>query len=101
MEPVADRSNIEELTELLNRLRALSKSASDSPETLLHLLRELESVHRDVLEGPFRASLPANRQKLFTLLQGMEKSGGWPYIPRLQLRTFLDLLDQDSADVAA
>jgi hypothetical protein len=22
----------------------------------------------------------------------MEKSGGWPYIPRLQLRTFMDLL---------
>ena len=26
----------------------------------------------------------------------MELSGGWPYIPRLQLRTFLDLLQQDN-----
>ncbi|MEB3304703.1 MAG: hypothetical protein VKL58_00650 [Cyanobacteriota bacterium] len=25
----------------------------------------------------------------------MELSGGWPYIPRLQLRTFLDLLHKE------
>jgi hypothetical protein len=25
----------------------------------------------------------------------MERSGGWPYIPRLQLRTFMDLLQRD------
>ena len=31
----------------------------------------------------------------------MEKSGGWPYIPRLQLRTFIDLLGQDSTGLAA
>ena len=28
----------------------------------------------------------------------METSGGWPYIPRLQLRTFLDLLDREELD---
>ena len=52
-------------------------------------------------QGPFRQSLPENRQKLFSLLQTMEKSGGWPYIPRLQLRTFIDLLGQDSMGMAA
>jgi hypothetical protein len=25
----------------------------------------------------------------------MEKSGGWPYIPRLQLKTFMDLMQSD------
>ena len=58
-------------------------------------------LHRDVQDGPFRQSLPENRQKLFSLLQMMEKSGGWPYIPRLQLRTFIDLLGQDSLGMAA
>jgi hypothetical protein len=28
----------------------------------------------------------------------MELTGGWPYIPRLQLRTFLDLLQKDQPD---
>ena len=50
---------------------------------------------------PFRESLPEGRQKLFALLKTMERSGGCPYIPRLQLRTFLDLLEQDPADMAA
>jgi hypothetical protein len=26
----------------------------------------------------------------------MERSGGWPYIPRLQLRTFMDLLQLEA-----
>ena len=26
----------------------------------------------------------------------MERSGGWPYIPRLQLRTFIDLLQREA-----
>ena len=30
----------------------------------------------------------------------MEKSGGWPYIPRLQLRTFMDLLQSGEAGAA-
>ena len=33
--------------------------------------------------------------------RGWKKNGGWPYIPRLQLRTFIDLLGQDSTDAAA
>ena len=31
----------------------------------------------------------------------MERSGGWPSIPRLQLRTFIDLLEQGPADMTA
>ena len=58
-------------------------------------------MHRDVQDGPFRQSLSENRQKLFILLQVREKNGGWPYIPRLQLRTFIDLLGQDSINAAA
>ena len=80
---------------------ALAEELDGNPEQLLLLLRDLERLHRDLQDGPFRQSLPEDRQKLFTLLQGMERNGGWPYIPRLQLRTFIDLLGQDALDAAA
>jgi hypothetical protein len=67
------------------------------PEQLLSLLRRIEQLHRSIQDGPFRSSLPADRNALFQLLSEMERSGGWPYIPRLQLRTFLDLLGPEAA----
>lgn len=79
---------------LLQNIDALSQELAGSPESLLSLLRQLEQLHRSIQDGPFRSSLPADRNHLFNLLQEMEKSGGWPYIPRLQLRTFMDLLQQ-------
>lgn len=89
------------LQPMLDQLRGLSEEHRGDPEMLLMLLRELEALHREIQDGAFRASLPEDRQKLFGLLQTMERSGGWPYIPRLQLRTFIDLLDQGPADMAA
>ena len=71
----------------------LGEQASGDPLELLSVLRQLEKLHRQLQEGPFRSSLPADRQKLFSLLQSMERSGGWPYIPRLQLKTFMELLE--------
>jgi hypothetical protein len=62
-------------------------------------LRQIEALHRRIQDGPFRTSLPADRHQFFTLLQAMETSGGWPYIPRLQLRTFLDMLERDDQDL--
>jgi hypothetical protein len=88
----------------LSILAALALELHDQPEALLALLRRLEHLHRQIQDGPFRASLPENRNQLFDLLEEMERSGGWPYIPRLQLRTFLDLLQregQESAPLAA
>ena len=85
----------------VGRPRRAGRGVEGKSRSTAHPLRELEALHRDVQDGPFRQSLPENRQKLFTLLQGMEKDGGWPYIPRLQLRTFIDLLGQDSIDAAA
>ena len=90
----------EQLTALLSGLQTLADQADGQPDVLLQLLRRLEELHRTIQDGPFRASLPADRGELFNLLQSMERSGGWPYIPRLQLRTFMDLMqsgDDDSA----
>jgi hypothetical protein len=85
------------LSHLLNEINSLAIDLDDDPEGLLALLRQLEHLHRHLQDGPFRASLPADRNLLFNLLQEMERSGGWPYIPRLQLRTFMDLLQRDSS----
>jgi len=81
-------------------LEQLAQTLKDDPQALLKLLRRLEQLHRSIQDGPFRASLPSGRNELFRLLEDMEHSGGWPYIPRLQLRTFMDLL-QVPAAVAA
>jgi hypothetical protein len=84
-------------TAVLAELEALATDLSGDPQALLDLLRQLEQLHRSIQDGPFRNSLPADRNELFSLLQEMESSGGWPYIPRLQLRTFMDLLQRENA----
>jgi hypothetical protein len=81
----------------LDRLAAVAAAHEGDSAALLQLLRQLEKLHRAIQDGAFRASLPSDRGSLFRLLQDMEQSGGWPYIPRLQLRTFLDLLQSDPA----
>jgi hypothetical protein len=84
----------------LSHLEQLAQELEGQPEALLALLRRLEQLHRTIQDGPFRASLPEDRNRLFALLAEMERSGGWPYIPRLQLRTFLDLLQREEGTSA-
>ena len=91
----------ERLDALLDGLTTLADDLQGNPEALLALLRSIEALHRSLQDGAFRSSLPENRQQLFNLLQTMERSGGWPYIPRLQLKTFIAMLDQPPADMAA
>ena len=99
--PTATSANWDDrLSAVLMELQSLAADVEGQPEHLLTLLRRLEELHRTIQDGPFRASLPADRGELFTLLQNMEKSGGWPYIPRLQLRTFMDLLQSGEAGAA-
>jgi hypothetical protein len=86
------------LQALLSEVDGLATELDGQPAPLLTLLRQIEALHRRIQDGPFRTSLPADRHQFFTLLQAMETSGGWPYIPRLQLRTFLDLLDREELD---
>ena len=83
--------------EELRALLALAESLEGDPAALLDLLRRLEKLHRTIQDGAFRNSLPEDRNCLYQLLESMEDSGGWPYIPRLQLRTFLDLLQREAA----
>jgi hypothetical protein len=80
----------------LAALAALAEGLANDPAGLLDLLRRLEQLHRSIQDGPFRSSLPADRNRLFQLLEAIEDSGGWPYIPRLQLRTFMDLVQRQA-----
>lgn len=86
------------LDTVIAELGSLAGELAGNPEGLLTLLRQLEQLHRTLQDGAFRSSLPADRSALFNLLREMEQSGGWPYIPRLQLRTFMDLLQRDRRD---
>jgi hypothetical protein len=64
---------------------------------LLALLRILENLHREIHDSYFQPSLPTNRQALYNLLKDIETNGGWPYIPRLKLRSLLvNLLEEDN-----
>jgi hypothetical protein len=99
-ETSASASWDERLNQVLADLQGLADEADGQADGLLLLLRRLEDLHRTIQDGPFRSSLPADRGELFNLLQSMEKTGGWPYIPRLQLRTFMDLLQSGEAGAA-
>jgi hypothetical protein len=80
------------LVSLEQQIWSLANARTGDAEALLQVLRILERLHREIQEGPFREALPINRQALYSLLRDMEAAGGWPYIPRLQLRTFIELL---------
>ncbi len=85
----------EEISQSIQKLAEVSKGNSIA---LLALLRLLESLHREVCEGPFQESLPDNRQALYALLRDIEAKGGWPYIRRMGLQSFLVNLCPDPAD---
>lgn len=86
------------LKALLAELSSLSLELANQPEALVNLLRQLEQLHRQIQDGPLRGSLPSDRHKLFELLQNLEQSGGWPYIPRPQLHNFLRQLQQQPSE---
>lgn len=78
---------------LRDTVQALVADRQDDGAGLLELLRELERFHRQIEQGPFREALPDGRNALYQLLQDMERSGGWPYIPRPRLRSLLKTLE--------
>ncbi len=65
---------------------------------LLALLRQLEQLHREIRDGVFQESLPVNRRQLYSLLKDIESEGGWPYIERMRLQTFLANLSQEAPE---
>jgi hypothetical protein len=68
--------------------RLINQSQAD-PVALLKILRFLENLHHDIRELHLQPALPVHRHELYALLREMESEGGWPYIPRMQLRDLL------------
>ncbi len=87
--PMADHP----LQALRDTVQALVVDRRGDRGGLLELLRELEHIHRQIEQGPFREALPEGRNALHQFLQDMERSGGWPYIPRPRLRSLLKMLE--------
>lgn len=82
-------SELPDFEQITNAITNLAEASKGDSIKLLALLRLLESLHRDVCEGLFQESLPDNRQALYALLRDIEAEGGWPYIRRMGLQSFL------------
>ncbi len=79
-------ASMNRLSEIANELHELADLHREDPVALLHLLRTLEQIHREIQAGYFQSALPISRQALYTLLRDIEENGGWPYIPRWKLQ---------------
>ncbi|NJR48488.1 MAG: hypothetical protein HC780_01945 [Leptolyngbyaceae cyanobacterium CSU_1_3] len=78
-----------ELQRVAHEIKDIAQKAQGNSLELLALLRMLEGAHREVCEGLFQESLPDNRRALYSLLKDIEAQGGWPYIHRMRLHSFL------------
>ncbi|HIK34088.1 MULTISPECIES: hypothetical protein [unclassified Thermosynechococcus] len=85
-----------DLNALAERIRMAADQANGNVHDLLALLRLLEQLHREICDNQFQAALPTNRQALYKLLRDIETNGGWPYIPRKRLASFLGAIQEES-----
>ncbi|NJN32724.1 MAG: hypothetical protein HC824_21675 [Synechococcales cyanobacterium RM1_1_8] len=92
--PEDTASPLPEFEGLTDSIRDLAGSREGDVQALLGLLRLLEQLHREIEDGPFRQALPTSRRALYQLLQDMERAGGWPYIPRLRLRSIMHWIEE-------
>ncbi len=81
-----------ELQEIASVVNDAALNCQGNAMALLALLRQLEQLHREIRDGVFLHSLPDNRQALYSLLKDIESHGGWPYIERMRLKSFLEKL---------
>ena len=83
---------------IADAVRILAEKHRSDCLSLLALLRLLENLHREIREELFLDTLPTNRQDLYALLRDMEAEGGWPYIPRPNLRAVIEQLSIEADD---
>jgi hypothetical protein len=77
------------LQQISMQIAHLTQESAMDAVTLLKILRFLEGLHHTIRETYFQPSLPNQRHELYALLREIEAEGGWPYIPRMQLREIL------------
>lgn len=92
------RRDLQAIAELV---QSVAQRHSGDGIALLALLRVLEASHRQICDSLFQDALPESRQHLYSFLRDMESQGGWPYIPRMKLRSLIESLEpalQDELD---
>ena len=82
-----------ELAEVYKALMDVAKERQNDCMGLLELLRFLETLHGQIRDHYYIASLPQNRGELYALLKEMEERDGWPLLPRSETRSLLKRLD--------
>lgn len=87
-----------ELEGIATAVHSLAQSCQGDSLALLALLRKLEELHREIRDGMFQESLPNSRHALHALLRDIEAEGGWPYIERMKLQSFLAGWQLDSVE---
>lgn len=93
LESTQFKANLEAIAALI---RTVAQEHQGSSLELLAILRLLEQLHQEIRDSFFQESLPDNRQALYNLLRDIELSGGWPYIHRMKLQSFLSNLPSDT-----
>lgn len=81
--------NVSDLEAIASLVWQSAQQRQGDGMALLALLRQLESLHREIRDGLFQDCLPDNRQALYSMLKDMEAEGGWPYIHRMKLQTVM------------
>lgn len=85
-----------DLRQIMLAIQQAAQARAGSCLDLLMLLRLLEEMHRLILNGTFRESLPNTRQDLYRVLQDLEEAGEWPYLPRLHIQALMQQLEEGS-----
>ncbi len=87
-------TDLPDLEVLSDRIWQISQSHQDNAESLLHILRVLEALHKRIRDDLFQPALPISRHELFNLLRDIETNGGWPHIYRMKINEICRYLEQ-------
>jgi hypothetical protein len=91
-------SLMQPLTNITDRIHELAEQNREDPIALLHLLRTLEQLHREIQQNYFQPALPDSRQALYALLRDIEENGGWPYVQRWKLQALFANLPETETE---
>jgi hypothetical protein len=91
-------SLMQPLTNITDRIHELAEQNREDPIALLHLLRTLEQLHREIQQNYFQPALPDSRQALYALLRDIEENGGWPYVQRWKLQALFANLPETGTE---
>lgn len=87
-------ADVSELEALSDRIWQISQAHQDDAESLLHILRILETLHKRIRDDLFQPALPTSRHELFNLLRDIEINGGWPHIYRMKINEICRYLER-------